>query len=108
MAADRDAMREKRLKRQIARTEKYFDFTLLFIVIFLVCFGLVMIYSTSSYSAANEEGDALYYLKRQAIFTGGGFIAIFIITRFDYHFWTRFAFLAYVISIIMQTQQEIM
>lgn len=102
MAADRDAMREKRLKRQIARTEKYFDFTLLFIVIFLVCFGLVMIYSTSSYSAANEEGDALYYLKRQAIFAGGGFIAIFIITRFDYHFWTRFAFLAYVISIIMQ------
>lgn len=102
MAADRAVMREKRLKRQIARTEKYFDYTLLFVVIFLVCFGLVMIYSTSSYSAANEEGDALYYLKRQAIFAVGGFAAIFVITRFDYHFWTRFAFLAYIISIILQ------
>ena len=59
MAEDRAVLREKRLKRQMARTEKYFDYTLLFIVIFLVCFGLVMIYSTSWYSAANKTGDAL-------------------------------------------------
>lgn len=102
MAEDRAVLREKRLKRQMARTEKYFDYTLLFIVIFLVCFGLVMIYSTSWYSAANKTGDALYYLKKQGMFAGLGFVAIFIITRFDYHFWTRFAFFAYIIVIIMQ------
>lgn len=101
MAKDRTVQRENRLKRQIARTEKYFDYTLLFIVIFLVCFGLVMIYSTSWYSAA-QGGDALFYLKRQGIFAVLGFVAIFFITRFDYHFWIRFAFFAYIVSIIMQ------
>ena len=37
----------KSRKKQI----KYFDYTLLFIIIFLVGFGLVMLYSTSSYNA---------------------------------------------------------
>ena len=30
------------------KTIKYFDYTLLFVIIFLVCFGLVMLYSTRS------------------------------------------------------------
>ena len=32
------------------KTERYFDYSLMFIVVFLVCFGLVMVYSTTSYS----------------------------------------------------------
>lgn len=44
----------------------YFDYSLLFILIFLLGFGLVMIYSTSSYSASlNFDGDGLFYFKRQ-------------------------------------------
>ena len=103
MADDKkELQRQRRMERRMARTEKYFDYTLLFIVIFLVCFGLVMIYSTSWYTAAKENGDALYYLKRQGAFAALGVFMIFMITRFDYHFWTRFAFLAYIISIVMQ------
>ena len=100
--AQREKRRQNRMNRRIERTDKYFDYTLLFIVIFLVCFGLVMVYSTSWYSAAQKNGDALYYLKRQAVFAILGLFMIFIITRFDYHFWTRFAFVAYIVSIIMQ------
>ena len=48
------------------KTIKYFDYTLLFVIIFLVCFGLVMLYSTSSYNAQIEYGDGTHYLKRQA------------------------------------------
>ena len=43
----------------------YFDYSLLAIVIFLMCFGLVMLYSTSSYDAQLALGDSMYYLKRQ-------------------------------------------
>lgn len=50
---------------------KFYDFTLLFIVIFLVGFGLVMVYSASSYTAAlDHQGDSAYFLKRQACFCG--------------------------------------
>lgn len=93
---------QQRVQRKIAGSQKYFDYTLLFVVIFLVCFGLVMIYSTSSYSATIEEGDSLYYLKRQALFAAAGFAAIFVITRFDYHTWTKFLFFAYIVAIILQ------
>ena len=93
---------QQRVQRKIVVSQKYFDYTLLFVVVFLVCFGLVMIYSTSSYSATIEEGDSLYYLKRQALFAAAGFAAIFVITRFDYHTWTKFLFFAYIVAIILQ------
>ena len=47
----------------------YFDYSLLAILICLVCFGLVMLYSTSSYSAMmKQNGDSLFYFKRQLLF----------------------------------------
>ena len=64
---------QKKLKKSRKKTEGYFDYSLLFIVIFLVCFGLVMIYSTSAYSSQiANDGDSFYYLKRQALFAGVG------------------------------------
>ena len=46
----------------------YFDYSLLAILICLVCFGLVMLYSTSSYSAMmKQNGDSLFYFKKTII-----------------------------------------
>lgn len=45
---------------------------------FLVCFGLVMIYSTSSYEAAMKFGDSTFYLKRQLLATVLGIIVMFL------------------------------
>lgn len=41
--------------------ESFFDFTLLFIVLFLLGFGLVMLYSTSSYDGGLQYGDPAYF-----------------------------------------------
>ena len=47
----------------------YFDYSLLAILICLICFGLVMLYSTSSYSAMmKQNGDSLFYFKRQVLY----------------------------------------
>lgn len=75
---------------------RYFDYSLLFIVIFLVCFGLVMLYSTSSYNGEVKFGDAAFYLKKQLFATTLGFVAMIIISRIDYHFWKKFWLLAYI------------
>ncbi len=80
---------------------KYYDYSLLAILIFLVCFGLVMLYSTSSYSALTTYGDSMYYFKRQLFFCIVGFGALFLIARYDYRKLVRWAWPVYIISIIL-------
>lgn len=73
----------------------YFDYSLLAIVIFLMCFGLVMLYSTSSYDAQLSLGDSMYYLKRQGIFSVLGFGIMLGAAKVDYHLFAKLAKLAY-------------
>ena len=63
---------------------KYYDYSLLFLVLFLVGFGLVMIYSTSSFNAQRHFGDSAYYLKRQGIFAVLGIITMLFVSTIDY------------------------
>lgn len=83
------------------KSEYYFDYTLLFIILFLVGFGLVMIYSASSYSAAVEMNNAMYFLIHQGGAAALGIVAMLVVSRIPYHFWERFAVLGYVASIVM-------
>lgn len=83
-------------KRQ--KAEYFFDYTLLFIVLFLLFLGLVMIYSTSSYEAGKKMGDAAYYLKHQAQNAGIGLVAMVVVSRFHYSVWKKFAVPGYLIS----------
>lgn len=62
----------------------YYDYSLLFITIFLVAFGLIMIYSTSSYSAQLQKGDSMYYLKRQGGSAVLGIVAMLVMSKLDY------------------------
>lgn len=63
-----------------AGTMQYFDYSLLFIIIFLVGFGLVMLYSVSAYEGQSVFNDPTHYLKRQAFSAALGFIAMFFIS----------------------------
>ena len=67
-------MAKKRRKR---KNGFYFDYSLLFVLIFIVGFGLTMIYSTSSYTAQINYGNPEYYFKRQLIFDLLGFVCMF-------------------------------
>lgn len=86
------------------QSEYYFDYTLLFIVLFLLGFGLIMVYSTSSYEAsvtASLKYDGAYYLKHQAFSTAVGLAAMIVVSRIPYHFWERFAVLGYFVSMVL-------
>ena len=78
----------------------YFDYALLFIVLFLLVFGLVMLYSVSSYEAALDYGDSAYYLKKQAFSTCLGLVAMFLVAQIDYHVWEKFAAFGYLVSVV--------
>jgi cell division protein FtsW len=66
------------------KMHSYYDYSLLFLILFLVCFGLVMIYSTSSYNAQRLNGDATFYLQKQALFAGAGILIMIFVSKIDY------------------------
>lgn len=80
---------------------KYFDYSLLFIIIFLVGFGLVMLYSVSSYEAQSNFGNSAYYLKKQLGAVVLGLIAMLVVSRIEYHFWQKFSLLFYAMAFLL-------
>lgn len=88
-------MQEKKVRK------KYYDYSLLLSIIILVTFGLIMIYSASSFSAQLEFKDSAYYIKRQGFFTILGFIAMFVVSRIDYHKILKFDKAIYALSVIL-------
>ena len=77
------------------------DYVLLAVVLFLVAFGLLMIYSVSSYEAGAEKGDSAFYLKNQAQSTMVGFVAMFIMIKFPYKQLQKFDVLAILVSAVL-------
>lgn len=57
---------------------------LILITLALVAFGLVMVYSATSASAAVGGGDPIYYLKRQIIYAALGIVLMILAQRWDY------------------------
>lgn len=88
-------------RRKKEQSEYFFDYSLLFIVLFLLGFGLVMIYSASSYEAQQEFGDEAYYLKKQLIAIIIGLVMMIVVANIPYHFWERFALLGYVVAVAL-------
>lgn len=89
--------RKKKIKNQ-----NFFDYTLLFVVIFLIAFGLVMMYSSSTYDAASDHnGDSAFYLRKQLLATILGVFVMAATTLIDYHIWERFAFPGLLISFVL-------
>ena len=93
------AVGKRRKKKE--QSEYFFDYSLLFIVLFLLGFGLIMIYSASSYEAFEEMGDAAYYLKKQALAIVIGMVAMIVVANIPYHFWAKFAGIGYIVSVVL-------
>lgn len=88
-------------RRQQKNEKRYFDYSLVFIVLFLLAFGLIMIYSTSSYKANLDTGDSAFYLKKQMLASGLGLAAMVVVANIPYQIWKRFAVLGYFGSILL-------
>lgn len=90
-----------KVRKRKAQTEYYFDYSLLLIVLFLLGFGLVMIYSVSSYEAYADYNDAAYYLKKQMLSIILGFVCMIVAANIPYHIWAKLAGYGYIISFVL-------
>jgi len=82
------------------RSKGKFDFVLLLVALGLVGIGIVMVYSTSAIIAGDRFGDSYYFLKRQALYGGVGFILMIVMMFIPYRILQRFAYPIFILSVL--------
>ena len=89
-----------KLKKLISFRSDYYDYSLVAVILLLTGFGLVMLYSTSSYSAELKTGNDMYYFAKQARISAGFLAAAILVSFVDYHILWKFGSAVYFISLI--------
>ncbi len=95
----RPASNAKR-KQELPATS-YVDYSLVFTLVFLIGFGLIMIYSTSSYVASMSGKGSSFYMEKQfrAVLLG---TLLMVGTAFiPYHLWEKAAVIGYFVSAVL-------
>ena len=85
------------LEMSLPRVAGRIDPWLMIIVMALLCIGMVMVYSASSFLAASYTGDAGYYFQRELMWVSLGIVVMLVTMRIDYRRWRRFSLIGMVI-----------
>ena len=80
---------------------KSVDYSLVVIILMLLCFGLVMVFSASSANAHYAHGDATYFFKKQLLWAVAGIVVMWIVSLFSYKKLRRYANLLFTVTIVM-------
>lgn len=83
------------------KTSGNMDFGMFVITIILLCIGLVMVASASSYHSLIYYGNSNELFNKQLIFAILGVIAMIIISRIDYRKYKKWSYLAFIIAAIL-------
>ncbi|MDD3278956.1 MAG: putative peptidoglycan glycosyltransferase FtsW [Lachnospiraceae bacterium] len=82
-------------------SQKPADYLLLTLVLLLVIYGLLLLYSTSAYNGRVKFHDSAYYFKKQAFATVLGLFALYVTSHIDYHRFLALAPWFYLFSLIL-------
>ncbi|MDR1094513.1 MAG: putative lipid II flippase FtsW [Clostridiales bacterium] len=74
------------------------DWVLLAVAAFLVLFGILMVYSASSYAAEKQYGDKFFYLKKQVLGAALGGLAMLGTSRLPYRVYKRLNYPILIVS----------
>ena len=77
------------------------DLPFLVLVLTLVAFGLVMLYSASYAVALYRRNDAFAYIRPQLLFAAVGLIALYLASRVDYHIYHKLAWPMMALSLVL-------
>lgn len=83
------------------KNEGKFDWALLAVTGFLVVFGVVMVYSASSYSAQLNYGNKYFFMYKQIFGAVLGFAALGLMSIADYHLLEKFRYIILAVSLIL-------
>ncbi|MBP5618256.1 MAG: cell division protein FtsW [Clostridia bacterium] len=77
------------------------DPTFLVLVLVLLTVGLVCLFSSSYAYALQNYGSSYHFIKKQLVFAVIGVVIMIVLSRVDYHFYRKFAWPIYFISVAM-------
>lgn len=89
------------IRKKISKNSQPVDQILLWIIGTLLVFGLVMVVSAGTVYADIRYEDAYYFFKRQLIGVSLGLIALFVLSRIEYHLLRRLAMPAFFFSLVL-------
>ncbi len=69
-----------------------FDRVLLGLVIAMVLFGLLMVYSASFIYAQEKIGDGFAFIRKQVLYASIGFVALWVAYQIPYQWWEQWAY----------------
>ncbi len=81
--------------------EKKLDYPLLLGILFLVGFGLMMVYDASVIQAHKDFGDKYFYIKQQLIWVILGLTGLTFFSFFNYHNFKKIAFVIFILSLLL-------
>ncbi len=84
-------------------TKESIDYVLLILVLLLVVFGLVVLYSTSAYNGRVKFADPAYYLRKQFFATSIGLFSMYLVSCMDYRRLQDYAWIGYGIALMLST-----
>ena len=89
------------LQKRRGRALPAFDLPFLAILLALLSFGLLMLYSAGYAVALYRRGDAYTYIRPQLLFAALGAVAMYMASRIDYHIWHKLAWPLLGISLVL-------
>ncbi len=88
-------------EENIVRVKTGADRVMLALILILLALGSIMVFSASYPSALAQEGDSLYYIKRQLIFIAVGVTGMIVLSMFPPGFYKRMAFPVFCAAIFL-------
>ena len=77
------------------------DTTFLIIVVLLLCYGSIMVFSSSYAFAEQNFGNSLFFVKKQSLWAIVGVFALIFFSRIDYRILRKFAVPIFCVSYVL-------
>lgn len=95
-------MENKKVKKiQVAKKIDKTLVSVFVLVLFLVAFGCLMVYSASFYSASVRFDNEYFFLFKQLLGVALGIFAMIFFTFFDYHLLKKFRYIILAVSVVL-------
>lgn len=94
-------MAAKKIKKIDKKAAAGYDVSFLAIVLVLVSFGLIMLFSASHAYTLYRFDNSFYFISKQSIFAVVGIVCMFFISKIDYHIYRKFAYVILGVAIVL-------